>query len=112
MSKAHDTTIPRLVNLVVYKVKKGHDDEFKKLLAAHWPALRKVDLVTDEPAQIWRGDSIRSQSDGTTWVELYTWKDGTSAEVAHQTPEIMQIWEPMTPLLEGMDIIYLDRATL
>jgi quinol monooxygenase YgiN len=114
MSHTHTTesTIPRLVNLVVYKVKKGHDAEFQKLLKAHWPALRKVDLVNDEPPQIWRGDNIRSQTGGTVWVELYTWKDERSADAAHQMPEVMQIWEPMTPMLEGMDIIYVERASL
>ena len=35
----------RLINLVVYKVKKGKDEEFKKLLALHWPALNKLGVI-------------------------------------------------------------------
>src|ERR1044071_7213740 len=105
----NESNISRRLNLVVYKVKQGKDAEFAALLKGHWPALREVDLVSDEPPQIWRGDNIRSQSGGTTWVELYSWKDEHSADLAHQTPEVMKIWEPMTPLLEGMDIIFLEQ---
>jgi hypothetical protein len=100
------------LNLVVYKVKEGKDAEFSALLKAHWPALAGAGLVTDEPAKIWRGKNIRSASTGTSWVEMFSWKDESSPQVAHQLPEVMKIWEPMTPLLEGMDILHLDEAQL
>src|SRR5215467_4463331 len=96
--RTHDIDVPRRVNLVVYKVKKGKDDEFAKLLKQHWPTLNRLGLVTADPPQIWRGTNIRSESEGTSWVELFTWKEETSADVAHETPEVMRIWEPMTPL--------------
>jgi hypothetical protein len=105
-------TISRLINLVVYKVKKGQDAEFRRLLEQHWPTLDRLGLVTKDPPQIWRGENIRSASEGSSWVELFTWKEETGSDVAHQSPEVMKIWEPMTPLLEGMDILYLEPAKL
>lgn len=105
-------TIPALVNMVVYRVKKGHDAEFKKLLSQHWPTLNRLGLVTSEPAKVWRAENIRSSFDGSTWVEMFTWKDEKGSDVAHQTPEVMKIWEPMTPILDGMDIMYLESERL
>jgi hypothetical protein len=104
--------IARLVNLVVYKVKKGKDEEFKKLLAQHWPALDKAGLVKGEPAKIWRGVNIRSEHEGSSWVEMFSWKEESSADIAHQLPEVMKIWEPMGPILEGMDILYVEAEQL
>jgi hypothetical protein len=104
--------ISNKVNLVVYKVKEGKDPEFLELLKLHWPALDAAGLVVGEPAQVWRGKNIRSASAGTSWVEMFTWKDESSPQVAHQMPEVMRIWEPMTPLLEGMDIINMEPVQL
>ena len=100
------------VNLVVYKVKEGKDAEFSALLKGHWPVLSAAGLVTDEPAKFWHGKNIRSSSNGTVWVELFAWKDESSPQVAHQMPEVMKVWEPMTPLLEGMDILHVEPAQL
>jgi hypothetical protein len=100
------------VNVVVYKVKEGKDAEFSALLKKHWPTLDAAGLVTSEPAKFWRGKNIRSESKGTTWVELFAWKDESSPQVAHQMPEVLAIWEPMTPLLEGMDILHVDPVQL
>jgi hypothetical protein len=106
------TTISAKKNLVVYRVKKGKDAEFRPLLAKHWPTLNKLGLTGAGAAQIWRGENIRSDFDGSTWIEMFTWKDERSPEIAHQTPEVMQVWEPMTPLLAGMDILQIEEETL
>ena len=37
-------------------------------------------------------------------IEQFVWKDGKASDVAHQTPEIMAVWEPMGPLLEELTI--------
>ena len=104
--------ISRKVNLVIYKVKEGKDAEFLELLKLHWPTLDAAGLVTPEPVKIWRGKNIRSSSAGTSWVEMFSWKDEKSPDVAHQMPEVMRIWEPMTPLLEGMDILNVEPTEL
>src|SRR5262245_41559747 len=37
-----------ILNICRYKVKPGKEAEMERLLAAHWPALHKAGLVTDE----------------------------------------------------------------
>ena len=95
--------------LVTYVPKKGKEDEFEQLVRKHWPALEKLGLVTPEKAKLWRGHDKRA--DKTTFVELFTWKDGESSGIAHQTPEVMAIWEPMGPIMESMQIVQLTPLT-
>jgi len=43
------------------------------------------------------------------WVSMRVegvrdWKDGRAPDVAHQTPEVMAIWEPMGPVLANLEI--------
>jgi hypothetical protein len=95
--------------LVMYRVKPGNEQAFEPLLRKHWPALRTVDLATPKPAKIYRGHSKRGHGPEAIYVELFEWKDASSAEVAHQTPEVMAVWEPMGPMLAGMDLIALDE---
>jgi hypothetical protein len=36
------------------------------------------------------------------------WRDDEASNIAHQTPEIMAIWEPMGPLLEELKLTKLE----
>jgi hypothetical protein len=36
-------------------------------------------------------------------VEIFTWKDARGPEIAHHTPEVMAVWEPMGALCERME---------
>jgi len=95
--------------LVMYRVKPGNEKGFEGLLKKHWPALRSVDLATDKPARMYRGHSKRGHGPESVYVETFEWKDASAAEVAHQTPEVMAVWEPMGPMLAGMDLIALEE---
>jgi hypothetical protein len=95
-----------VTNLVLYRVKKGKEREFLPLIKAHAPALKKSGLITDRGVQAWSAKNIR---DGRTcFAEMFQWKDRDGGEVAHQSPEIMKVWEPMTPLLDQLEIMVLD----
>jgi hypothetical protein len=102
-----------------YHVKPGCEAEFEGLLARHWPALKEAGLVTDQPSRHFRGRAS-GKPDGRhgaagLYVEIFEWKDGQAAGIAHQTPEIMAIWEPMGTLCREMDFPHFDpfhpRAT-
>jgi hypothetical protein len=41
---------------------------------------------------------------------MFSWRDEQAAGIAHQTPEVMAVWEPMTPLLESLEISVIDAA--
>lgn len=89
----------------IYQIKTGKDEEFRALLVKHWPTLNRVGLVSARPARFYRG----SNKAGTTFfVEMFEWKDGNSSDVAHQSPEVMSVWEPMGALTDHMEFIQLD----
>lgn len=89
-------------NLVTYVAKKGAEDQLLALVKKHEVALRKTGLVTAEPFKVWKAYNIRSGEHSV--VEYFEWKDGKSSDVAHQTPEVMAVWEPMGPVLEDLRI--------
>jgi hypothetical protein len=83
--------------ICIYRVTRGREDEFTKLLGRHWPTLRSLDLTTDDPPQHYRG---AEQDGGPLYVEIFRWKTEEAAQLAHQHPEVMAIWEPMDALTE------------
>src|ERR1041384_893074 len=96
-----------LINICSYKVKPGKEAEMERLLARHWPALHAAGLATDEPARVYRG--LPSGKPGgehgaeRTYVEILIWKDANSPRLAHETPGVMAVWEPMGAICESMD---------
>jgi quinol monooxygenase YgiN len=108
MSEAHQHGAQRanpqapVTNIVTYVPKKGKEAELLALVKKHEPALRKVGLVTDEPFRLWKAYDIRKQR--AQFIEQFVWKDAKASDVAHQTPEIMAVWEPMGPVLEELTI--------
>jgi hypothetical protein len=89
-------------NMVTYVPKAGREAELLALVKKHEPALRKVGLVTSEPFKVWKAYDIRKHRE--SYVEYFVWKNGKCSDVAHQTPEIMAVWEPMGPVLEELTI--------
>ena len=92
--------------LVVYRAKKGKAEELLALVKKHAPALRKVGLLTSDKVRAWRAHDKRA--DQTCFVEEFSWRDAEASGLAHQTPEIMAVWEPMGAVLESMSILQLD----
>ena len=83
--------------ICLYRVSRGREAEFTRLLERHWPALRALDLVTDDPPQHFRGVE---QDGGPLFVEIFKWKSEEAPSVAREHPEVMAIWEPMDKLTE------------
>jgi hypothetical protein len=95
-------------NIVTYVPKQGKEEELLALVKKHEPALRKVGLASPEPFRVWKAYDIRKQR--VAFIEFFQWKDGTSSDVAHQTPEVMAVWEPMGPILEELTICQVEPA--
>lgn len=91
-----------VANIVTYVPKQGREAELLALVRRHEPALRKVGLVTSEPFRLWKAYDIRRRR--VQFIEHFVWKDGHASDVAHQTPEVMAVWEPMGPVLEELTI--------
>jgi hypothetical protein len=95
-------------NLVTYVPKEGKEAELLALVKKHEAALRQVGLVTSEPFKVWKAFDIRKQR--AAFVESFQWKDGRASDAAHQTPEVMAVWEPMGPVLEELTIFEVEPA--
>jgi hypothetical protein len=95
--------------LCLYRIKKGKEAEFLALLNKHWPALNAVGLVTPEPATVLQG---YDKSGNPFFIEQFAWKDADAPRVAHETPEVMAVWEPMGALADGMDFIQVRPVQL
>lgn len=82
----------------IYRVKRGSEDKFQKLLERHWPTLRELGLASEQPPQHYRG---AEQDGGPIFIEIFGWKDEGAAQKAHEHAEVMAIWEPMGALTES-----------
>jgi hypothetical protein len=81
------------ITLCRYWVKPEKEDEFKKLLALHWPTFEKLGLVADKPPHlVFRG---MDKKRGLFYVETFPWKDPEAMKRAHSLPEVSAVWEPM-----------------
>jgi len=93
-------------NICTYRVRLGARDEFIELLRKHWPTLHRSGLASDTPAVVFEAEvdeENRHNETATTFVEIFCWSGVDSASIAHQTPEVMAIWEPMGGLVEDRD---------
>jgi len=99
-------------NLVMYRPKPGSEATLLELCKKHAPALRKSGLVTDDPIALYRATDLRRHGEPEPYfIETFEWKTADAGEVAHQTPEIMAVWEPMTDHLADLTIIMLEPIT-
>ena len=88
--------------LVSYYPKEGKERTLLSLLKKQWPTINRMGLVSEMPQTIWRASDKRTGR--RYFVELFQWKDGRSSGRAHRTPEVMAIWNPMTAILERMQL--------
>jgi len=95
--------------LVTYRPKQGHLEPLKEILKKHGPTLRKTGLLTDDPVRVYVAQDL--QRHGITepyLVEEFMWKDAAASDLAHQTPEVMAIWETMGPHVADMTLTTLS----
>jgi hypothetical protein len=93
--------MPKTDQVVVctYRVKIGREQDFIALLERHWPTLRKLGLVHEQPRMALEG---RDTDKTPCFVEIFAWKD-RGFEVAHEHPEVLALWEPMEQMCEARD---------
>jgi hypothetical protein len=95
-----------VLTLVTYTPKSGKESALQALVEQHWPTLDRLGLVTKEPARIWR--AVNKRTGAVSFVEIFSWKDEEASEVAHQTPEVMAVWEPMGAVMESLGLARLE----
>ena len=78
-------------------------------MARHWPVLNELGLVTKDPAKVYQATDKRSAQ--VYFIEIFSWRDQKAPEIAHQTPEVMAVWETMGPVMEGMELAALETLS-
>jgi hypothetical protein len=94
---------------VTYRPKQGKEEELFALVKKHGPALMSTGLLAGDPPVVYRATNKRSGQ--TFFVEMFSWRDDQAAGLAHQTPEVMAVWEPMTPILENLELAVIERVS-
>ena len=84
----------------IYRPKAGQEEALFALVKAHYPALKRAGLVTNDPPLVYVARGKRGTG-SPYYVEIFSWKDENAPGLAHQLPEVMKIWEPMGPMIEG-----------
>ena len=91
--------------LCIYRVSTGKEDAFRPLLDNHWPTLDRLGLVSPERPTWYRG---KDKEGRPLFVEIFEWKDEEAPRVAHETPDVMAVWEPMGALVDNMEFIDIE----
>ncbi len=116
MSAAHTSqgSAPqRPVTVCLYRVQPDGVEAFQRLLEAHWPALRQLNLVTDQPGTAYRGADHTGRP---VFVEIFQWADADAAGRAHELSDVSTVWDQMADLCEerhglaAMEFLDLQRV--
>ena len=76
------------VVFAMYRPSGGKDSELRALIKQHYPALKRLGLVTD------RSQLLLKAKDGS-YIEIFEWVSDEAARRAHEHPEVAEIWEQM-----------------
>jgi len=82
--------------MVTYRAKRGAEAELSRVLADHWAAAQRLQLVDSAPHLIVKSADASQPVD---IVEIFTWRDGSTPD--HAPPEIQAAWARMAPLVES-----------
>ena len=94
---------------VTYRPKAGGEEKLLELIKKHGPALQSTGLIVGGLPIIYRATDKRSGD--KFFIETFSWRDADAPEAAHQMPEVMAVWEPMTPLLAGMQLAVVEEVS-
>lgn len=76
------------VVFAVYRPHPGKEKDLEKLIAAHVPTLRGLELITERPA-------ILVKSKNGAYVEIFEWRNEAAIDKAHEHPAVAKTWEAM-----------------
>ncbi len=83
-----------------YRVRRGAEQEFERLLGRHLPTLAGLGLITEAPTRTLRRDD-GDGTEGPEYVEVFDWGSEDAARRAAEVPEVIAVWEPMAALCEA-----------
>ena len=94
---------------VTYRPKEGKEEDLLRLVKKHGPALQSTGLIVGGAPVVYR--AVDKRSGKTSFVEMFSWRDDKASSLAHQAPEVMAVWEPMTPMLESLELAVIEPVS-
>ncbi|WP_349407711.1 hypothetical protein [Pseudalkalibacillus sp. SCS-8] len=89
--------------IALYQPKEGKKDELLKIIEDHTPLLRREGLITEfEPVLL--------KSENGTYLELFQWKSIAAKDAAHQSEQVMTLWEKMMEVADMKQLSSLSEA--
>jgi quinol monooxygenase YgiN len=95
--------------LCTYRLKPGTQGQFLKLLRKHWPTLHRAGLATAAKARVLRGEDKQGN---VIFIERFAWRNAKAPTIAHQTPGVMAVWEPMGALCQDMSFVEVEPVSM
>jgi hypothetical protein len=82
------------------------------ILNKHGSVLRHTGLVTGEPVRLFRAQDLSREGAAPPpyFVETFQWRDDEAADLVHQTPEVMAVWETIGPHVDQMTLTTLEAV--
>jgi len=98
-----------IIVLCMYRVSAGSEQQFLHLLERHWPTLDRAGLVTSKRPTVLRATDRHGR---VAFLELFRWKDETSAHAAHISSDVSEIWRPIGELTENMEFFEVEEVSI
>ena len=97
------------VVIAAFSPKAGKEEELKQVIADRLPLLRQLGLATDRV-------NITMRAANGTILDVSEWVDDKAIERAHETPEVLELWQRFDACseyvkLESLDDIRQEFAT-
>ena len=88
--------------IAAFKPKPGMEEELEQVIADRLPLLRRLGLATDRV-------NITMRSANGTILDVSEWTDDAAVERAHETPEVLELWDRFEACSEYVKLESLDE---
>jgi hypothetical protein len=75
-----------VISVAAFNPHEGKEEELLRVIGDRLPLLRRLGLATDR-------ESIMMKSTGGAVIEVSEWASWEAIEKAHQTPEVLELWQ-------------------
>ena len=79
--------------VVSYEAKPGSEEQLAGVLRSHVARLRELGLLAEGPTFV--GERLDKPG---SFLESFRWRDRGAKDIAHDNPEVMEIWMRMEDL--------------
>lgn len=91
------------ISIAAFRPRPGKQDELLEVIADRLPLLRRLGLATD------RAPILMGSRDGVI-IQVSEWVSDEAIEKAHETPEVLALWERFDACCEFVKLDRLPEA--